>query len=131
VLVVEDDNDSRELLMSILVKCGARVSGAESGLEALELFKTDIPDVMVSDIGMPRMDGYSLIRHIRALDIAAGQRVPALALTAYARTEDRRRTLAEGFQMHLAKPADPSEFATAVASLAKFAAMARAAALKA
>ncbi len=130
VLVVEDDVDSRELLISILVKCGARVSGAPSAHDALELFKTDIPDVMVSDIGMAGMDGYSLIRKIRALDIAAGQRVPALALTAYARSEDRRRTLAEGFQMHLAKPADPSEFATAVASLAKFAAMARAAALK-
>jgi PAS domain S-box-containing protein len=127
VLVVEDDDDSRELLMSILVKCGARVSGADSGHAALEIFETDVPDVLVSDIGMPGMDGYSLIRRIRALDIAAGQRVPALALTAYARTEDRRRALAEGFQMHLAKPADPSEFAMAVASLANFLAMARAA----
>ena len=124
VLVVEDDDDSRELLMAILVKCGARVSGAESGKRALELFETDAPDVLVSDIGMPGMDGYSLIRHVRALDSAASQRVPALALTAYARSEDRRRALAEGFQMHLAKPADPSEFAMAVASLAKFAAMA-------
>jgi CheY-like chemotaxis protein len=62
------------------------------------------------------MDGYTLIRHVRALE--AGQRVPALALTAYARSEDRRRSLSEGFQMHLAKPVDPTEFAVAVASLA-------------
>ncbi len=128
VLVVEDDPDSRELLMTILVKCGARVSGAESGFQALERFETDAPDVLVSDIGLPGMDGFALIRRIRALDLAASQRVPALALTAHARSEDRRRALAEGFQMHLAKPADPSEFATAVASLAKFAAMALAAA---
>ena len=130
VLVVEDDDDSRDLLMAILGKCGARVSGVGSGEAALELFETDAPDVLVSDIGMPEMDGYALIRRIRALPIAASQRVPALALTAYARSEDRRRALAEGFQMHLAKPADPSEFAMAVASLAKFAAMALAAATR-
>ena len=126
VLIVEDDNDSREVLISILEKCGARVSGASSGAQALELFATDAPHVLVSDIGMPGMDGYSLIRRVRALPIAASQRVPALALTAYARSEDRRKALAEGFQMHLAKPADPSEFAMAVASLAKFAALSRA-----
>ena len=76
VLVVEDDADSRELLMSILAKCGARVSAAESGLQALELFETDPPDVLVSDIGMPGMDGYTLIRRVRALTIPASQRVP-------------------------------------------------------
>ena len=125
VLVVEDDPDSRELLVSILQKCGARVSDARSGEDALDIFEAGPPDVLVSDIGMPDMDGYALIRRIRARGAEAGQGVPALALTAYARTEDRRRALAEGFQMHLAKPADPSEFATAVASLAKFSAMAR------
>ena len=125
VLLVEDDDDSRELLTAILAKCGARVTATSSGHEAIALFATDVPDVLVSDIGMPEMDGYTLIRRVRALDIAAGQRVPALALTAYARSEDRRRALAEGFQMHLAKPADPSEFAMTVASLAKFSAMAR------
>jgi PAS domain S-box-containing protein len=125
VLLVEDDDDSRELLAAVLTKCGARVSATSSGHTALALFATDAPDVLVSDIGMPEMDGYTLIRRVRALDIAASQSVPALALTAYARSEDRRRTLAEGFQMHLAKPADPSEFALTVASLAKFSAMAR------
>ena len=125
VLLVEDDDDSRDLLTAILTKCGARVSGASSGPRALALFETDTPDVLVSDIGMPEMDGYTLIRHVRALGVGAGQDVPALALTAYARSQDRRRALAEGFQMHLAKPADPSEFAMAVGSLSKFAAMAR------
>jgi PAS domain S-box-containing protein len=125
VLLVEDDDDSRDLLSAILTKCGARVTATSSGHEALALFATDVPDVLVSDIGMPQMDGYTLIRRVRALPIAAGQHVPALALTAYARSEDRRRALAEGFQMHLAKPADPSEFAMTVASLAKFSAMAR------
>ena len=125
VLLVEDDDDSRELLTAVLTKCGARVSATSSGRTALALFATDVPDVVVSDVGMPEMDGYTLIRLIRGLPIAAAQRVPALALTAYARTEDRRRALAEGFQMHLAKPADPSEFAMTVASLAKFSSMAR------
>ena len=125
VLLVEDDDDSRELLAAILMKCGARVTATSSGNEALALFATDVPHVLVSDIGMPEMDGYTLIRRLRALDLPAAQQVPALALTAYARSEDRRRTLAEGFQMHLAKPADPSEFAMTVASLTKFATMAR------
>jgi CheY-like chemotaxis protein len=125
VLIAEDDDDSREVLMSILTKCGARVTSARSGLEALTLFEKEAPHVLVSDIGMPKMDGYSLIRRIRGLANEAGQRVPALALTAYARPQDRRRALAEGFQMHIAKPADPSEFALAVASLAKYSALAR------
>jgi len=125
VVLVEDDDDSRELLTAVLTKCGARVTATSSGHTALAVFATDVPDVLVSDVGMPEMDGYTLIRHVRALDDPAGRRVPALALTAYARSEDRRRSLAEGFQMHLAKPADPSEFAMTVASLAKFSAMAR------
>jgi PAS domain S-box-containing protein len=125
VLVAEDDDDSREVLVSILTKCGARVSSARSGREALALFEKDVPHVLVSDIGMPEMDGYSLIRRIRGLEHEAGQRVPALALTAYARPQDRRRALAEGFQMHLAKPADPSELALTVASLAKYSTLAR------
>ena len=125
LLLVEDDEDSRELLVSILQKCGAKVRSASSGLEALELLSKATPHVLVSDIGMPGMDGYSLIRRVRVLDDAAAQRVPALALTAYARPEDRRRALAEGFQMHLAKPVDPSELAIAVASLARYSALRR------
>ena len=121
VLIVEDDDDSRELLASMLVKCGACIVSASSGVEALAALAngTPSPHVIVSDIGMPEMDGYALIRSIRSLDDGDARRIPALALTAYARTEDRRRALAEGFQMHLAKPVDPGELAAAVASLVR------------
>lgn len=88
------------------------------------MLEKQAPDVLVSDVGMPNLDGYELIRRVRSLP-APTQRVPALALTAYARAEDRRRALAEGFQMHLSKPVDPSELAMAVASLAKYSALGR------
>ncbi|MDB4946063.1 MAG: two-component hybrid sensor and regulator [Labilithrix sp.] len=124
VLVVEDDDDSRELLVSILTRCGASVTAASNGSEALGLLAAEpeerLPRVIVSDIGMPEMDGYALIRRIRTLPRAEARRIPALALTAYARSEDRRRALAEGFQMHMAKPVNPSELAVSVASLARY-----------
>ena len=119
VLVVEDDEDSRELFVAILRKCGARVTSTDSGQGALDLLAEETPSVLVSDLGMAKMDGYALIRQVRQLPSAAARAVPALALTAFARSEDRRRALSEGFQMHLAKPVDPSEFASAVATLAR------------
>jgi len=117
VLVVDDDDDSRDLVVSILEKCEAITSAACSGEQALSLIQSDVPDVLVSDIGMPGMDGYELVRTIRALPEGRAQRVPAVAVTAYARLEDKRRALAEGFQLHVAKPIEPAAFASAVARL--------------
>ena len=119
VLVVDDDDDSRDLVVSILEKCDAITFSASSAEQALQIIVRDRPDVLVSDIGMPGMDGYELLRAIRALPDEHAQRVPAVAVTAYARTEDRSRALAEGFQLHLAKPIEPVAFASAVARLSR------------
>ncbi len=121
VLVVDDDADGREVLETVLVQCGAHVTSAGSVAEALASFDRERPDVLVSDIGMPDEDGYALIRKIRARGADAGGGVPAASLTAYAGTEDRRRALVAGFNMHVAKPVDPEELLAVVASLARFA----------
>ena len=119
VLVVDDDDDSRDLVVSILEKCEAITFPASSAEQALSIILSEHPDVLVSDIGMPGMDGYDLLRAVRALPDERAQRVPALAVTAYARSEDQRRALAEGFQLHLAKPIEPTAFANAVARLSR------------
>jgi PAS domain S-box-containing protein len=119
VLLVDDDADARELLETILTNYGAAVIVAASADEALAAFRGDAPDVVISDIGLPRDDGYVLIRRIRELAPERGGHVPAVALTAYARDEDRGRALAAGFQMHIAKPAEPQELAAVVLSLAQ------------
>ncbi len=116
VLVVEDDVDSRALLEKILRDCGAEVTPAASAAEAFERFSRSKPDIIVSDIGMPEEDGYSLLKRIRATENGDSP-VPAVALTALARPEDRRRALLTGYQMHLAKPVEPAELRMAVASL--------------
>lgn len=118
VLVVDDDADARELLRSILAQNGASVRTAGSAEEAMQQFHARQPDVLVSDIGMPGRDGYELIREIRSLDEKSGGHVPALALTAFARSDDRRRAITAGFHMHLAKPVEPAELVTVVSSLA-------------
>jgi signal transduction histidine kinase/ActR/RegA family two-component response regulator len=118
VLVVEDEKDTRDLVVTVLEQCGAEVEAAGSVPEALEAFDREKPDVLVSDIGFPVEDGYSLIRKVRAREAGNGDRVPAAALTAYAGTEDRRRALEAGFHTHLAKPVDPSELIATVARLA-------------
>jgi CheY-like chemotaxis protein len=118
VLVCEDEPDARELLESILVGCKAKVTLAGSVNEALDRFAEAIPDVLISDIGMPEASGYELIRRIRALPSEKGGRVPAIALTAYASMADRTRALMEGFQNHVAKPTEPQELIAAVAALA-------------
>jgi len=118
VLVVDDDADARELLRSILAQSGASVRTAGSAAEAIQQFEARLPDVLVSDIGMPGKDGYDLIRQIRALSTESGGHVPALALTAFARSDDRRRAIGAGFHMHLAKPVEPAELVTVVSSLA-------------
>ncbi len=118
VVVVDDDEDTRVMLAAILERCGAEVRAASSAAGALEEVATWVPDVLLSDIGMPDVDGHALIRSIRALPAEQGGRVPAIALTAYARTEDKLKALAAGFQMYVSKPADPAEVTAVVASLA-------------
>jgi signal transduction histidine kinase len=118
VLVVEDEADTRDLLVTALRQCGAEVDAFSSVPAALEAFDRTLPDVLVSDIGIPEEDGYSLIQKIRSREPDRGGRVPAAAVTAYARAEDRRRAFEAGFQAHLAKPLDPAELVTAVARLA-------------
>jgi PAS domain S-box-containing protein len=118
VLVVDDEPDARSLLQRLLEDCHAIVMLAESAGAALEKLVADRPDVLVSDIGMPGEDGYSLIRRVRALHPDKGGNVPALALTAYARSEDRTRSVLAGFQMHMSKPVEPAELIAMVASLA-------------
>jgi PAS domain S-box-containing protein len=120
VLVVEDEPDAQELVKRLLEEQGARVVTASSAGEALAAVEERPPDVMISDIGMPGMDGYELIRRVRAN--AAAHDVPAVALTAYARPEDRTRALESGYQAHLAKPVVPAELLATVARLAHVAA---------
>ncbi|MCA1632966.1 MAG: CHASE domain-containing protein [Acidobacteria bacterium] len=116
-LVVDDDEDSLALISTALKAHGARVTLASNAAEAYDRLKVLRPDVLVADIGMPGADGYELMRRIRALDAAEGGATPAAALTAYARPEDRAQALAAGYQLHIAKPADPAELAALVASL--------------
>jgi PAS domain S-box-containing protein len=118
VLVVDDEEDTRLLVRSVLEQCAARVTTASSVAEGLAALKTLRPDVLLSDLGMPEEDGYSLIAQIRALPAEQGGRTPAAALTAYARVEDRMRVLRSGFQLHMPKPIEPAELVTVVASLA-------------
>jgi signal transduction histidine kinase len=118
VLVVEDEADTRDLLVVALQQCGAEVAAYGSVPEALAALDAAVPDVLLSDIGVPGEDGYSLIRKVRARGPGRGGDLPAAALTAYARAEDRLRALEAGYQTHLAKPVDPAELVAAVGRLA-------------
>jgi PAS domain S-box-containing protein len=117
VLLVEDNLDTLEMLKFIFEESGAEVIGATSVDEALDALERFKPDALVSDIAMPDRDGYDLIREIRSRAPERGGKIPAVAVTAYARAEDRMRVLAAGFQMHIAKPIDPDELIAVVASL--------------
>ena len=117
VLVVDDEPDSRQLIKHLLEGCDATVTMAASAAEAMQAFKQNKFDVVVSDIGMPDTDGYELARLLRTLPAETG-RTPALALTAFARSEDRVRALMAGFNMHMSKPVEPAELCAAVARLA-------------
>ena len=117
VLVVDDERDTRELLKIGLGHCGAIVTAVGSTQEALAAIERERPDLLISDIGMPEEDGYDLIRRVRALPSDSGGRIPAIALTAYARTEDRMRALRTGYQMHVAKPVELAELVAVAASL--------------
>jgi CheY-like chemotaxis protein len=118
VLVVEDDPDARALITRILADAGASVSDAPSAEAAMTHIKTTVPDVMVSDIGMAQLDGYQLLRNLRAAGFDA-ERLPAVALTAFSRVQDRADALAAGFQTHLAKPVRAEALVGAVANLAR------------
>ncbi len=119
VLVVDDEPDARALVKRVLEECRALVIVAASAAEAFERLVAERPDVLVSDVGMPEEDGFSLIRRVRALGPEQGGDTPAVALTAYARAEDRMNAVAAGFQHHVAKPVEPGELITMVASLAQ------------
>ena len=116
VLVLDDEADARQLMRRVLSRCEAEVALASSAAEAFDLVETFLPDVIVSDVGMPEVDGYDFIRRVRAK--RASKVLPAAALTAFARAEDRKHALLAGFQTHLAKPVDPAELVAVVASLA-------------
>ena len=118
VLVVDDEVDARELVKRLLEMAGATVSMAGSASEAIERILAARPDVLVCDIGMPAEDGYSLIRRLRVLEQGQESALPAVALTAYARSEDRTKAIRSGFQNHLAKPVEPAELLAIVSSLA-------------
>jgi PAS domain S-box-containing protein len=117
VLVVDDEVDTRELFKAGIGRCGAEVVTAGSAREALAILEEMRPDLLISDIGMPGEDGYELIRKVRALPAARGGKIPAIALTAYARTEDRMRALRAGYQMHIVKPVELAELVAVMASL--------------
>jgi CheY-like chemotaxis protein len=117
VLLVDDEPDARELVARLLRASGASVVSAGSGAEALSLRQQQRPDILISDIGMPGMDGYELLRRMREADEPEAERIPAVALTAFARSEDRTRALLAGFLVHVSKPVQPSELVATVASI--------------
>jgi PAS domain S-box-containing protein len=118
ILIVDDEQDSRELMALALKGLGANVTSAGNVPDALAEIALLTPDVLISDIGMPGEDGFSLIRKIRAQERIGAERLPAIALTAYARAEDRTRILSAGFQVHVPKPVDPDELAALVVRVA-------------
>ncbi len=119
VVVVDDEADTRDLLTTSLEACGAIAFPVASAQEAIATISASPVDVLISDIGMPEEDGYSLIRKVRTLPATQGGTIPAIALTAYARVEDQARALADGFHVHLSKPVEPDQLVAVVANLIK------------
>jgi PAS domain S-box-containing protein len=117
VVVVDNDTDTREVLSAVLGRLGADVVAADSAAQALAQIEARRPDVIIADIGMPDDDGYTFIRKVRSVTADRGGDAPAIALTAYAREEDRQRALEAGYQLHIAKPFDPRAVVKAVAQL--------------
>jgi CheY-like chemotaxis protein len=118
VLVVDDEHDARVLVKRLLEECDATVVTADSVVEGLAAIARDTPHVLISDIGMPGQDGYDLVRLVRAMTHDHAAKLPAVALTAFARSEDRTRAMMAGFDMHVAKPVEPAELLAVVARLA-------------
>ena len=119
VMVVDDNPDAMNLVKHLLEQCGVNVAGCASGEECLSRLPQWHPDVLVSDIGMPGMDGYSMMRILREFSREQGGETPAVALTAFARSEDRRRAMLAGFDMHVSKPVEPGELVAVVARMAR------------
>jgi CheY-like chemotaxis protein len=119
VLAVDDEHDALSLVSEVLEAAGARVTAARSAEEALTKLTAEVPDVLVADLGMPHLDGFQFINRVRGHRNPRVREVPAAALTAYARSDDRMKALRAGFHIHLAKPIDPAELVTTVASLAR------------
>jgi CheY-like chemotaxis protein len=119
VLAVDDERDALALVSEVMQAAGARVTTVSSAYEALAALETEVPDVIVADLGMPLVDGYQFIDRVRRHRNPRVREVPAAALTAYARTDDRMRALRAGFHIHLAKPIDPAELVTTIAALAR------------
>jgi CheY-like chemotaxis protein len=119
VVAVDDDHDALTLLRVVLETAGAEVTTVSSPFDAVKRITEVKPHVVVLDLGMPRMDGFEVIARIRASDDPAVRDVPAAALTAFARSEDRTKALRSGFEMHLSKPVDPGELVASVATLAR------------
>jgi PAS domain S-box-containing protein len=119
LLLVDDDADARRLIRRILEDAGAEVAVCESAAQGLANLRQDRPDLLICDIGMPSEDGYSFLRRIRALPAEEGGQTSAVALTAFARPEDRTKALLAGFQMHVRKPVEPEELVAAVATLSR------------
>jgi CheY-like chemotaxis protein len=118
VLVVDDEPDARKLIERLLKQCHPEVFTAAGAVQALDLLKRHKPDVLISDIGMPGTDGFQFIRQVRSLPPSDGGRTPAIALTAFARSEDRTRAMLSGYQVHIAKPIETQELLATVGNLA-------------
>jgi CheY-like chemotaxis protein len=119
VLIVDDDADARDLLVTVLTRQGANATAAASVAEAVGKFQNNAPDLIVSDIEMADEDGFSLIKKLREFNRNRTRKIPAVALTAHARSSERLKVLSAGFQTHLAKPIETAEFLAVVASLAE------------
>lgn len=117
LLIVDDEADGRSLLARLLRETGAEIIAAESAAEAIEILQREPVHLILSDIGMPGLDGYEFMRRVRLLDNHAIRAVPAIAVTAYAREGDRQRSLTAGFQLHLSKPYSFPDLTAAIASL--------------
>jgi CheY-like chemotaxis protein len=113
---VDDEGDARDLIERVLIDSGAEVVRAGTADEALGLVEREKPHVLLSDIGMPGVDGYQLLARVRGLGQDRGGKIPAIALTAFARSEDRTRALRAGFLVHISKPVEPSELVATIAS---------------
>ena len=117
ILIVDDEPETRQIIQRILQGCGASVRASQDAASAFALFTATPPDVLVSDIAMPGEDGYTFIQRVRALPSEQGGSVPALALTAFARTEDVNRSLRSGYQSHLSKPFEATNLVRKIAEL--------------
>jgi CheY-like chemotaxis protein len=119
ILVVDDETDIRELVAFILQQSGAEVTVAASAEEALAALNQSVPDVLLSDIGMPDVDGYMLMRQVRTFPAQQGGQIPAIALTAYAGEYNQQQAFQAGFQLHISKPVEPEELVSAIARLVR------------